>query len=308
MRIVDLFAGWGGFSLGAEEAGAKVVFAVNHWPLAVQAHSANHPHTRHACQDLRQFPWPELPCYDVLLAAPACQGHSNASQPKRRGHHDALRATAWAITDCVEVTRPKAIAVENVPQFLEWKLFGLWRKCFELLGYHVQIHTLWANEFGVPQLRERVFITATQGADVNVQVTHPGARPPAGDIIDWDDGRWRPIQSARGTAARKRLSGAYERLGSCWVQHVTHHRGLPLSEPFRTITTRDQIAVVRDDGLYRPLTIAETARGMGFPGDYAWPSATRKETLRGLGNAIVPPVATAVTQALAKSVAIQLAA
>lgn len=45
MKAIDLFAGWGGFTLGAEQAGATVVWAGNHWPLAVEAHAQNHPRT-----------------------------------------------------------------------------------------------------------------------------------------------------------------------------------------------------------------------------------------------------------------------
>jgi hypothetical protein len=117
MKAIDLFAGWGGFTLGAEQAGVRVVWAANHWPLAVEAHARNHPHTEHACQDLRQADWTRLPAYDLLLASPACQGHSQASQPKRRAYHDAMRATAWAVVDCADVTEPRAIVVENIAKF-----------------------------------------------------------------------------------------------------------------------------------------------------------------------------------------------
>ncbi len=43
MKCIDLFAGWGGFTAGAEAAGASVIYAANHWPLAVKAHAMNHP-------------------------------------------------------------------------------------------------------------------------------------------------------------------------------------------------------------------------------------------------------------------------
>ena len=45
MRAVDLFAGAGGFSEGARMAGLEVVWAANHWPVAVEWHAANHPDT-----------------------------------------------------------------------------------------------------------------------------------------------------------------------------------------------------------------------------------------------------------------------
>ena len=52
MIAVDLFAGAGGFSTGAVAAGCTVAWAANHWPTAVEWHTANHPETVHACQDI----------------------------------------------------------------------------------------------------------------------------------------------------------------------------------------------------------------------------------------------------------------
>lgn len=281
MRVVDLFAGWGGFSLGAEMAGMDVLWAANHWPLAVEAHAANHPGTDHVCQDLRQADWTSLPDFDVLVASPACQGHSSASQPKRRAYHDAQRATAWAVVDCAEVTRPAAVVVENVPAFGRWQLFPLWCDALRLLGYQVQTVELTASDFGVPQRRRRLFVVCTRsGADLRFQ---PTTEPAFGPCVDWEAGAWRAIAEA-GPAARKRITEAAERHGERFlVQHVTGHRGLALSEPIRTITCQDQWAVV-DGDTYRPLTIRENARAMGFPDDYGWPAgATRRDVVRGIG-------------------------
>ena len=69
---IDLFAGAGGFSEGARDAGCRVVWAANHWQAAVETHAANHPHTDHACQDLHQADWTAVPRHDLLLASPAC--------------------------------------------------------------------------------------------------------------------------------------------------------------------------------------------------------------------------------------------
>jgi site-specific DNA-cytosine methylase len=74
-----------------------------------------------------------------------------------------------------------------------------------------------------------------------------------------------------------------------------------LSEPIRTITTKDQWAI--DSGRkYRPLTIRENARAMGFPDSYSWPEhATRGECITGLGNAVPPPVARRAIQAVQRA-------
>ena len=118
----------------AQQAGVDVVWAANHWQLAVDAHAINHPNVDHACQDLVQADWTKLPSYELLLASPCCQGYSNASQPQRRAYHDAMRATAWAVIDCAEVTQPETILVENVPQFAKWQLFPLWMDALRVLG------------------------------------------------------------------------------------------------------------------------------------------------------------------------------
>ena len=52
MNGIDLFAGLGGFTEGAEQAGVKIVGFANHWREAVDIHAANHPHAQPVCQDL----------------------------------------------------------------------------------------------------------------------------------------------------------------------------------------------------------------------------------------------------------------
>jgi DNA (cytosine-5)-methyltransferase 1 len=302
VRAVDLFAGYGGFSLGAEQAGADVVWAANHNPMAVDAHQRNHPHTVHACQDLRQADWSVLPRYDLLLASPACQGMSSAGQPGRavseqtRKAHDTLRATAWAVIDCAEVTAPKAILVENVAEFRsEWKLYRRWRQCLEDLGYTVSESIVRASTLGVPQRRDRLFIAATRKA-FNLEASIADvltAEPAFGPCVDWEDpeGRWK-LASKASPKIKERIAHARQRYGRrALFQLVTGHKGLSLDGPIRTITTKCQWRVL-DGPRYRPLTVREYGRAMGFPDTYGWPpSATKADRIKGLGNAVCPPVA-----------------
>lgn len=291
MKAIDLFAGWGGFTLGAEMAGERVVYAANHWPLAVEAHRLNHPRTRHECQDLRQADWSKLPAYDLLLASPACQGHSTASQPKRRQYHDALRATAWAVVDCADVTSPKALVVENVPSFRDWRLYAVWRQALETLGYELSEHVVTATDHGVPQRRSRLFVVGTRRPGFRYAQPQQLMEPAFGPCIEWDAPGWRPVSSTT-KAAQARIAAGRNRCGDTFLtQHVTGHRGVPLDQAVRTVTTKDQWAVVRGRE-YRPLTAREYARAMGFPDGYGWPEGCSKTDLvKGLGNAVCPPVA-----------------
>ena len=67
-----------------------------------------------------------MPHHELLLASPACQGHSLA-RGKGRPHHDAQGATAWAVVNCAEVHQPRVVLVENVPEFASlWRAYPAW--------------------------------------------------------------------------------------------------------------------------------------------------------------------------------------
>lgn len=295
MIAVDLFAGWGGFTLAAESLGIHVAWAGNHWPLAVDTHALNHTRTHHVCQDLRQADWFQLPRYDLLIASPACQGHSSASQPKRRAYHDAMRATAWSVIDCADATSPRAVIVENVPAFRHWKLFPIWREALVRLGYHVEEHLVTASRHGVPQRRVRLFITATKKRARFDFAGTPHETPFGPSLETEGPWSWRPVAKAT-PDVRDRIARGRKNHGRRFLsQHVTNHPGVGLDEPIRTITTIQDHWVLVDGDRYRSLTMRELARGMGFPETYRWPdTATRKEITMGLGNAVAPPAGAAV--------------
>lgn len=306
MRAVDLFAGWGGFTLGAEQAECDVVAALNHWPRAVQAHAMNHPRTVHECQDLRQADWTTLPEYELLLAAPACQGHSPASQPRRRGYHDALRATAFAVIDCADVTEPKAIIVENVPAFLRWRLFDDWCAMLARIGYQLDVRVVTASHHGVAQRRTRMFLIATRRGVTVPALVREQAEPAFGPLLETavPDSAWNAVAAAR-PAVRARIDRSRLRHGDRFLtQHTSDHMGVALSEPIRTITTAPAHWNLVDGDRYRALTGRELARGMGFPDTYQWPAdATAAEVTKGLGNAVCPPVARQLVSLVAQAAA-----
>lgn len=294
MRAVDLFCGWGGSSLGAEQAGACVVWAANHWEFAVHAHAQNHPTAQHEALDLRLADWSRVPAHELLLASPSCRGHTTASQPERRPYHDALRATAWVVVEAAEMMQPEWLIVENVPAFTRWKLFDLWCKALERIGYTLSMFVMNAAKYNVPQRRKRIFIVG--GPAVVSKPKGSSREMPFGPCVDWDAGDWRHIDDASHGAQDRIHEGQLNHGERFLTQHVTNHPGVPLYEPIRTITTKDQWAVV-DGDFYRPLTVQETARAMGFPDDYRWPAnALRRDCIKGLGNAVPPQLVKAIVQ------------
>jgi DNA (cytosine-5)-methyltransferase 1 len=298
IKAIDMLAGWGGFTEGATLAGVDVVFALNHNEVAVRAHARNYPGTRHVCGDARHYDYRAIDPFEMLSASPSCKPHSDASQAARQRpserlmkFHDEQRTTPWCVLDCIEACRPRMFVIENVMRFRLWPLYRRWRECLIDLGYGVSEHRLLASRHGVPQRRQRLFVTGFLGKEP-LRYTDPKVNEPAiGPHLQWGFGDWRPIDQCS-AEVKSRIAAGRRRCGDCFItQHVTGHRGIALDEPIRTITTCDQFALV-DGTRYRPLTLRETARAMGFRDDYAWPdNITRRQIISGFGNAVCPPVA-----------------
>jgi DNA (cytosine-5)-methyltransferase 1 len=298
---VDLFAGLGGFTAGAAEAGVPVVWAANHWPLAVEYHRRNHPEVAHACQDLHQTDWAQVPRHDLLLASPACQGHANA-RGKEQPRHDTSRSTAWAVVSALECHRTPFAVVENVPEFRRWSLYPAWRSALEILGYSLAEHLVDAADHGVPQHRVRLFLVLARSR-APLRLTLP-ARPhvPVEPLIEWDRYRWSPIEGhapatiARITAGRAAFG---DRFVAPYYGSGSGETGRSLARPLGTVTTRDRWSLVDGDRM-RMLQPSEYLGIMGFRPGYRVP-AVRKDAIHLLGNAVCPPVVRDVIEAIRRA-------
>ena len=285
-------------------AGAQVVWAANHWPLAVEYHAVNHPHAEHACQDLHQARWADVPAHDLLLASPCCQGHSKA-RGKANGNpqHDASRSTAWAVVSAAEHHRPKALVVENVPEFLDWELYPAWLAAMNALGYSLAPHIIDAADHGVPQNRVRMFIVGTRSqAPLQLRLERR-EHMPATSFIEFGAGKWSQIQRpGRASATLERIANGRRAHGSRFLTayYGNEKGGRSTHRPIGTITTRDRWAIVDGDRM-RMLAAQECRAAMGFPSDYLLPNQHRS-AVHLLGNAVCPPVARDVISALIEQI------
>lgn len=277
MDAIDLFAGLGGFTEGAEMAGCRVLWAGNHWPAAVQTHADNHPAVEHVCQDLHQADWRGVPRHDLLLASPACQGHSLA-RGKDRAHHDATRSTAWAVVSALEYHQTPFAVIENVPEFTRWSLFPAWCSALTALGYSIAPHLIDAADHGVPQHRTRVLIVLAKSRFPLELALPQRAHVPASSFIDFDAGNWSPVEKpGRSAATLRRIANGRRQHGDRFLAPFygsgSGLTGRSLARPIGTITTRDRWAVI-DGGRMRILTIPESRRAMGFRDSYRLRSAS----------------------------------
>lgn len=291
---IDLFAGLGGWSTGAKQAGIHVIWAANHWPAAIKWHSANHPETKHVCQDLHQADWTLVPNHDVMLASPCCQGHSRA-RGKANGNpqHDASRSTAWAVVSAAEFHRQPLIIVENVPEFLQWTLYPAWSSAMEALGYTLSSFVVDCADLGVPQNRNRLFIMCTRSkAKLSIKLPrldHSNAR----NFIEFDSGNWSPVNKpGRAIATLSRINNGRKSFGDRFVMPYYKSgsglTGRSLDRPIGTITTKARWGVVKENQM-RMLTVEETMAAMSFSRDTKLPKQ-KNLAIHLAGNA-VPPLA-----------------
>lgn len=120
--VIDLFAGGGGASEALRQAlGRDPDIAINHDEWAIGMHSANHPFTKHLCEDV----WHADPRREVngravgwLHASPDCTHFSQAKggQPRER----ASRSLSWVVQKWAGTVAPRIISLENVEQILKW--------------------------------------------------------------------------------------------------------------------------------------------------------------------------------------------
>ena len=175
--IVDNFAGGGGASTGIELAtGYSVDIAINHDPEAIKMHKANHPNTKHYCENVWAVD-PVKACkgHTVALAwfSPDCKHFSKAKGGKPKDKN--IRGLAWVACRWAGLVRPRVIMLENVEEFKTWGPLGrrhhpikskqgeTFRKFVQQLtdlGYEVEFRELVAADYGAPTMRKIFFMVA----------------------------------------------------------------------------------------------------------------------------------------------------
>jgi len=178
ITFTDFFCGFGGSSIGLTEAGMQLVWAANHWKLAIENHAANFRHADHFQGDISGYDMRRVPKADVAWISPECTWHSPAGGRKRiRAELDALfpdehvaseagersRATMWDVVRAAEAKAFKIVIVENVVEVTAWPLFEAWLHAMDTLGYNHQIVCVTAAHIGddrnpyAPQWRDRIY-------------------------------------------------------------------------------------------------------------------------------------------------------
>jgi DNA (cytosine-5)-methyltransferase 1 len=177
-KIIDLFAGVGGLSLGAARAGFTVALAVELDKHAVAAHKKNFPKVKHLAEDIGKLNGEKLLFHagvntgklDGLIGGPPCQGFSTI------GHRcvaDPRNNLFWKFFSLVAECRPKFFIAENVLGILDKQYTDIREQAFGLVsGDYTMLEPMKfkASDFGAPTSRERAFFIGFQ-KDLTVQIS-----------------------------------------------------------------------------------------------------------------------------------------
>jgi len=164
LKVLDLFSGCGGMSLGFEQADFEICLGIDNWSDALLTFTNNHKNSQVLKADLSTLQPSEIGinAIDIIIGGPPCQGFSIAG---KRIVQDERNELYKSFVGFVGFFQPKAFVMENVPNILSMGK-GLIRaeiiRDFEKLGYSVACGTLLASNFGVPQNRKRAFFIGTR--------------------------------------------------------------------------------------------------------------------------------------------------
>ena len=161
MRFIDLFAGLGGFHLVLKNLGHKCVFASEIDETLQRTYYENF--RIRPFGDIREVAVESIPSHDVLCAGFPCQPFSKARDYSEPGDPE-LSDLYLQILRVVRHHHPKFLILENVPNFEKHEDGQTWDRVQDLLrdeGYSVSLAKLSPHEFGIPQIRQRIYIVGS---------------------------------------------------------------------------------------------------------------------------------------------------
>ncbi len=305
-KYIDLFAGIGGIRIPFQEMGGKCVFTSEWDSYAVKTYTTNFGGEVYG--DITKIESEQIPDFDVLLGGFPCQPFSQAGLHK--GFSDTRGTLFFEIERIIKDKRPKAFLLENVKQLVghdHGNTFAVIIEHLKALNYSVDYKVLAAKDFGLPQIRERIYIVGFDkeyyeiGNDYHFEFPKPPCTPTrVGDIL------------------QEEVSPKYTISDKLWEGHQLRKRNNKSSgkgfgyslfnadSPYTsTISARyykdGSEALIEQEGKNpRKLTPRECARLQGFPEEYIIPVSDCR-AYKQFGNSVAVPVIRAIAKEMDKA-------
>jgi DNA (cytosine-5)-methyltransferase 1 len=172
MKIVSLFSGCGGLDYGFKQSGYDIIWANDILKDACESYKLNiGDHI--ICKDITKISSDSIPKADLIIGGPPCQSFSLVG---KRDPGDIRSGLVWNYLDIINKVKPKIFVMENVFGIKSAKnpdgskVIDNLEKAFSEIGYSIEIFSLNAADYGVPQVRKRVFIV---GNRIGVKISEP---------------------------------------------------------------------------------------------------------------------------------------
>lgn len=296
LTFIDLFAGIGGIRKGFEDEYTKCVFSSEWDKYASQTYEANYGEKPHG--DITQIKENDIPDHDVLLAGFPCQPFSNIG--KREGFAHSTQGTLFFdVLRILKAKQPKMFLLENVKGLLtndNGNTFRIVIDSLKSLGYSVFHEVMDAQNFGLPQRRERIVIVGFHpDLKINDFVFPKGDsnfKVPINSVLEFNPDGYTVSKHLQESYLFKKDDGK--------PQLVDLHSTIQVNTlvaSYHKIQRLTGTFVKDGETGIRLFSELEVKRLMGFPDDFKVP-VSRTQMYRQFGNSVAVPMIKAVAEAM----------
>ncbi|MBR6104650.1 MAG: DNA cytosine methyltransferase [Paludibacteraceae bacterium] len=311
MRLISLFSGAGGLDLGFHKAGFTTVMANEFDKKICPTFKANFPNVELSDKDIRNIPSEEFPD-DIqgIIGGPPCQSWSEGGS--LRGIEDARGQLFYEYIRILKAKQPLFFVAENVSGMLanrHSEAVKGFLKLFDEAGYDVNLKMLNANDFNVPEDRDRIFYIGFR-KDLKVkdfQYPVPLEHKPTLREAIWDlqDSAIPALAKNKTNGDRCKIPNHEYFIGSFSPIFLSRNRVRSWDEAGFTVQasgrqcqlhpqapkmikvgTNKQIFVPGQEHLYRRMTVREVARVQSFPDDFKFIYDDVNYGYKMIGNAV----------------------
>lgn len=297
MKVIDLFAGCGGMSLGFQKANYTILAAYDHWDAAVAVYrmNFNHPIYKLDLSKLQNYDIFKQLVPDMIIGGPPCQDFSSAGKRNEKLGRADLTTT---FAEIVAYVRPKWFVMENVERVLKSAVLKQAKHIFKDAGYGLSEQVLNASLCGVPQNRKRYFLIGElEGKDHQLlpYIEKNMSRTPM-TVYDY-------LGHSLGIEHYYRHPRSYQRRAIFSIYEPSPTiRGVNRPIPSTYQNHPGDTAPVTAD--LRPLTTLERSYIQTFPRDFVF-EGTKSDIEQMIGNAVPVNMAQFVAQCILEHIQAQ---